>query len=119
MSKGFLNRLLRQMELPHGLSLHRRGPSMLKEEVDVASSTNTNKCLHNGDVALVFGSAGDEASIQRFSCVSLQPETDGPRTEVLLPEDIPPVFESYADVPPFHERPFQSMLQDAKNDRMR
>ena len=117
MSKGFLNRLLRQMELPHGLSLHRRGPSILKEEVDVVS--NTNNCLHNGDVALVFGSAGDEATIERFSCVSLQPETDGPRTEVLLPEDIPPVFESYADVPPFHERPFQSMLQDAKNNRTR
>mmetsp|Transcript_7437 Transcript_7437/g.16861 ORF Transcript_7437/g.16861 Transcript_7437/m.16861 type:complete len:1957 (+) Transcript_7437:3-5873(+) len=125
LSKGWMNRFLRQMEFPDGISLHRPGPSAyLSKDTDDNPTTmmDTPTSFHNGDVALVFGSeTGDEAAVQRFSCVSLQPETtedDGPRKKVLLPEDIPPIFESYAVVPPFHERPFQGMLQDVKNNRI-
>jgi len=121
MSNGFLNRALRQIEFPHGMSLHRPPPSIdisptLKPP---AGSDTSSDCLHNGDVALVFGSdTDDEDEIRRFSCVSLQPETSGPR-KVILPEDVPPIFESYASVPPFNERPFQGMLKNEKNNRIR
>ena len=113
------------MEFPEGISLHRPGPGTLflpKENIATPTTSDTSDCLHNGDVALVFGSdAGEEAAIERFSCVSLQPANtvDGPRKKVLLPEDIPPMFESYAEVPPFHERPFQGILQDVNSNRVR
>ena len=59
----------------------------------------------------MFGSEYyDEAAIRRFSCVSLH--SDGPQTNVLLPVDIPPIFESYAEVPSFHGRPFHGTLKD-------
>ncbi len=117
LQKGWLNRLFRQLELPHGISLHRR-PSL-----DTSSQTDETECplsasgdtsfFHGGDVALVFGSEfGDKVPIRRFSCVSLLPEAYGPRKNVLLPGDVLPIFESYAEVPPFHERPFQGILQD-------
>lgn len=101
--------------------MHRPSPgSFSQADHPSASSTFlTPECLHSGDVALVFGSNKDgEGDIQRFSCVSLQPEVDGPRN-VLIPDDIPPIFESYAEVPPFHERPFQGILKDEKNNRLR
>ena len=121
MSNGFLNRLLRQMDFPQGISLHRPSSMSTPKEEQFSStlSVTNSGCLHNGDVALVFGSDSTATEIRRYSCVSLQPETNCSRTNALLPEDIPPIFESYANVPPFHERPFKSMLQDVKNDRMR
>lgn len=132
LKKGWMNRFMRQMELPEGLSLHRPSPvaNLPKEDVDNTTTTpDKPDYLHNGDVALVFGSGhGDEASehnsladdiMRRYSCVSVLPEIDGPSENVLLPQDIPPIFENYAMVPPFHERPFQGMLQDANNNRVR
>ncbi|KAL7542840.1 hypothetical protein ACHAXR_012149 [Thalassiosira sp. AJA248-18] len=130
LKEGWMNRFLRQMELPDGISLHRGCGLLPKENVSTSATTpEMPDCFHNGDVALVFGSdyedeaaeqasSRDDDNLRRFSCVSVQPETDGPTKKVLLPEDIPPIFESYAMVPPFHERPFQGMLQDEKNNRM-
>ncbi|KAL9179777.1 hypothetical protein ACHAXT_007747 [Thalassiosira profunda] len=112
LAKGWMNRFLRQMEFPPGISLHRPSALSPPEAGGFASSPN-------GDAALVFGAEGvpDGDEMRRFSCVSLQPETDG-STKSLTPEDIPPIFESYAVVPPFSERPFQGMLQDTKNGRV-
>lgn len=115
LSKGWMNRFFRQMEFPHGISLHRR-PNLGRSSSDDSASSSAldhSNFLHSGDVAVVFGSEiGDKAPIRRFSCVSLLPELNGPRNTALLPEDIPPIFESYAEVPLFHERPFKGMLQD-------
>lgn len=125
LSKGWMNRFLRQMEFPGGMSLHRPSPSMLlpaENDITYSSTSDPPAALHNGDVALVFGSdARDERGdqLQRFSCVSIQPDTDGPRKKVLFPDDVPPIFESYAAVPPFHERPFQGILKDKNNSRIR
>ena len=115
--KGWLNRIFRQMEFPHGISLHRRPsldtPSQTDETESPLSASVDTSFLHGGDAALVFGSEfGDKVPIRRFTCVSLLPEAYGPRKNVLFPGDVPPIFESYAEVPPFHERPFQGMLQD-------
>ena len=116
-TKGWLNRLLRQMEFPHGISLHRRpnlGAPRTDDDNETPPSESDDTCfLHGADVALVFGSElGDTVPIRRLSCVSLLPEADGLRKNVFLPGDVPPIFESYAEVPPFHERPFQGMLHD-------
>ncbi len=114
-NKGWLNRFFRQMEFPDGVSLHRRSsPDKLspkEDNVTFWSSVDPSNLRHCGDVALVFGSESfDEAAIRRFSCVSLH---DGPSTKnALLPQDVPPIFESYAEVPSFHERPFQGTLRD-------
>ncbi|KAL3763104.1 hypothetical protein ACHAWU_004990, partial [Discostella pseudostelligera] len=117
LSRGCLNRFFRQMEFPHGISLHRRPihgtPSQRDDGGTSSPALDDTSFLHGGDAALIFGSEiGDKVPIRRFSCVSLLPEEYGPRENVILPDDIPPIFESYAEVPPFHERPFQGILQD-------
>ena len=115
LSKGWLNQFFRQIEFPDGISLHRRsGPGKLsKKEDDITylTSADAPSLRHSGDVALVFGSEKfDEAAIRRFSCVSLH--ADPSKRNVLLPEDIPPIFECYAEVPSFHERPFQGTFEN-------
>jgi hypothetical protein len=115
LSKGWLNRFFRQMEFPDGISLHRRsGPGKLSEkggDITYLTSADGPNLRHCGDVALVFGSEKfDQAAIRRFSCVSLH--ADLPKRNVLLPEDIPPILECYAEVPSFHERPFQGTLEN-------
>jgi hypothetical protein len=115
LSKGWLNRFFRQMEFPDGISLHRKsGPGKLSSKEDCTTFSSSADALnrrHCGDVALVFGSeCFDEAAIRRFSCVSLH--EDPPQNNVLLPENVPPIFESYAEVPSFHERPFQGTIVD-------
>ncbi|KAL7545175.1 hypothetical protein ACHAWF_008526, partial [Thalassiosira exigua] len=123
LSDGWVNRFLRQTDLPPGYSLHRPGPCKLLQSASKISPVEVPACSHSADVALVFGSdpeADDinETGIRRFSCVSLHPDSADPSRNVLLPEDIPPILETYAMVPPFHERPFQGMLQDDKNYRV-
>jgi hypothetical protein len=83
LSKGWLNRFIRQSELPEGISLHRRsGSAMLPQnEYDITTTDAANR--HCGDVALVFGSEYyDEAAIRRFCCVPLH--SDCPQNNVLL-----------------------------------
>jgi hypothetical protein len=115
LNKGWLNRFFRQMEFPDGISLHRRSSpgklSPIEDNITFLSSADAQNRRHCGDVALVFGSESfDEAAIRRFSCVSLH--DDPPQKNVLLPEDVPPIFECYAEVPSFHERPFQGTLKE-------
>jgi len=111
LSKGWLNRFIRQSELPEGISLHRRSGSAILPQNGNDTTTTDAANRHCGDVALVFGSEYyDEAAIRRFCCVPLH--SDCPQNNVLLPEDVPPIFESYAEVPVFHDRPFQGTLKD-------
>jgi hypothetical protein len=111
LSKGWLNRFIRQSELPEGISLHRRSGSAMLPQNEYDTTTTDAANRHCGDVALVFGSEYyDEAAIRRFCCVPLH--SDCPQNNVLLPEDVPPIFESYAEVPLFHDRPFQGTLKD-------
>ena len=104
------------MEFPDGISLHRPSPKAVENGGNASETLDTPDHLHNGDVALVFG--GND-QVRRFSSVSLQPDMDIPNTRALFPDDIPPIFESYALVPSFEDRPFQGMLQDKRNNRIR
>lgn len=113
LAKGSVKRALRQIELPQGLSLHRPG-SISSDDVNMAT---VPAHLYNADVALVFGTDTEaDSSVRRFQCVSLNP---GSIEKTLHPEEVPEIFEVYAAVPPFHERPFQAILQDDSNHRMR
>lgn len=115
MAKGSVKRFLRQVELPSGVSLHRPSP---KTVTSISDDCKDQKSYQASSVALVFGTdVPDESeSIRRFAAVSLQSD-DSPQ-HGLVPDSIPPIFESYAVVPPFHERPFLGTLRDEKNHRI-
>ncbi|KAK1747786.1 DENN domain-containing protein [Skeletonema marinoi] len=122
MAKGSVKRFLRQVELPIGVSLHRPSPKIFTSGGDQFEAQNSHQA---SSVALVFGtdaptdsgsvtssSESDRSkAVRRFAAVSLQ-------AGGLVPNSIPPVFESYAVVPPFHERPFLGTLRDEKNHRI-
>ena len=129
---GWSNRLLRYIDLPKGISIHRHG--LCSQCLDDAESISGLQASHVGDVAVVFGANDD--NLRRFSSTALKSGS----APGLLPEFIPPgmfllsnvsfslskvstgttfsVFEQYAAVPPFHERPFQGILRDSRNGRI-
>lgn len=129
---GWSNRLLRNTDLPKGISIHRHGPR--SQCLDEIESVSGSRASHVGDVAVVFGAIDD--TLRRFSSIALKSGS----APGLLPEFIPPgmfvlsniscslskvstvatlsVFEQYASVPPFHERPFQGILRDSRNGRI-
>ena len=127
MLKGSMKRFIRQVELPEGVSLHRPSPKAFAPvESDVVSRPHEWP-----PVALVFGtdipsdsdsvtssSVSDGSnSVRRFVSAALQ--SGEVAQHRLLPDSIPPVFESYAVVPPFHARPFLGTLRDEKKHRIR
>lgn len=127
MAKGSVKRFLRQVELPTGVSLHRPSPKIITSGGD---HIKAHKSHQASSVAIVFGTdvptdassatglsefEGNK-SVQRFAAVSLQ--SGEPPQHGLVPNSIPPVFESYAVVPPFHDRPFLGTLRDEKNHRL-
>lgn len=127
MARGSVKRFLRQVELPTGLSLHRPSPKIIISGGDHVRAHESHQA---SSVALVFGTdvptdansaSGSFESegrkpVRRFAAVSLQSgETS---QHGLAPNSIPPVFESYAVVPPFNERPFLGTLRDEKNHRL-
>lgn len=138
-NKGWLNKALRQIEFPHGLSLHRPGPGepSLNDSSVLSSRSQDPVSLHNADVAIVFGtdidvgSTSDFASsridsskrnesFRRFACVPLHDKADYATGDcVLLTDELPATIEQYSTVPPFHARPFQGILMDQRNNRMR
>lgn len=107
---GWSNRLLRNTDLPKGISIYRHGPR--SQCLDEIESVSGSRASHVGDVAVVFGAIDD--TLRRFSSIALKSGS----APGLLPEFIPPVFEQYASVPPFHERPFQGILRDSRNGRI-
>lgn len=126
MAKGSVKRFLRQVELPTGVSLHRPSPKIVTSGGD---HVEAHKSPQASSVALVFGTdvPTDSSSaagslcdgnkfVRRFAAISLQ--SGEPPQHGLVPNSIPPVFESYAVVPPFHERPFLGTLRDEKNHRL-
>lgn len=123
MTKGSMKRFLRQVELPNGVSLHRPSPKIFTSGGDhkshqassVALVFGTDVPTDSGSVANSSESDGNK-SVRRFAAVSLQ--AGEPLQHSLVPNSIPPVFESYAVVPPFHERPFLGTLRDEKNHRI-
>jgi hypothetical protein len=134
LSKGYAKRLLRQVELPRGLSSHLPGSKQLALTEDESSGL-VDSFMHNADVAVVFGklaeddtvpkassdlssdSAIHQSNLQRHYCSSLHP-ADGP-WDVLAPNDLPDTYEEYMSIPPFRERPFKGMLRKSDNNRMR
>lgn len=127
-------KVLRQIELPHGLSLHLPGTRQswsLREMSEIATEN-----LYNADVAVVFGMEvdGDGAvsspksessddtfsnvmSCQRFTCTSLQNKASS--VKFITPSAIPDSLEEYLLQPPFCERPFTGMLRKEENNRLR
>eukprot|EP00804_Cyclotella_cryptica_P017386 CCRYP_016637-RA/>CCRYP_016637-RA protein AED:0.01 eAED:0.01 QI:87/1/1/1/1/1/3/866/1626 len=139
-SRGCSRKVLRQIELPRGLSLHLPASKQsVPVRDDFCGSIDT---LHNADIAVVFATQCEQdegdaspksatsdssaestiinSSLRRLSCVSLQPEMHEmpPPSNCLTPADIPDTFEEYMFSPPFCERPFQGMLRQAENNRM-
>jgi hypothetical protein len=125
MTKGSVKRFFRQVELPKGVSLHRPSPKTLTS----SSEFGAQKSHQASSVAVVFGTdvptdsgsaantqTGKNRSVRRFAAVSLQ--SGGSPQRGLVSDSIPTVFESYAVVPPFHERPFLGALRDQKNQRI-
>jgi hypothetical protein len=141
-SRGCSKKVLRQIELPHGLSLHLPASKQFVPVRDDSCGISMSN-LHNADVAIVFATQGEQddgdaspksaksdssaesttinSSFQRLSCVSLQQEVHDmpPPSPCLTPADIPDTFEEYMLSPPFCERPFQGMLRQNENNRMR
>lgn len=141
-SRGCSKKVLRQLELPHGLSLHLPASKQFVPVIDDTCGTSMSN-LHNADVAVVFATQGEQddgdaspksaksnssaesttinSSLQRLSCVSLQQEVHEipPPSPCLTPADIPDTFEEYMLSPPFCERPFQGMLRQNENNRLR
>jgi len=137
-NEGWLNKALRQIEFPHGLSLHRPGPGepSLNDSSALSSRSQVPISLHNADVAIVFGTEIDvgntsdfavsridsskrNESFRRFACVPLHDRADYATGDcILLTDEIPATIEQYSTVPPFHARPFQGILMDQRNNRM-
>jgi hypothetical protein len=129
MLKGSMKRFIRQVELPEGVSLHRPSPKAFAPvESDVIPRPHEWP-----PVALVFGTdipsddvtgsvtsssvSDGNNSVRRFVSAALQ--SGEAIQHRLVPDSIPPVFESYAVVPPFHARPFLGTLRDEKKHRIR
>ena len=83
---GWSNRLLRNIDLPKGISIHRHGPR--SQCLDEAESVSGSQASHVGDVAVVFGANGD--TLRRLSSAALKSGSE----PGLLPEFIPPGMSS-------------------------
>ncbi|KAL7467899.1 hypothetical protein ACHAXS_008127 [Conticribra weissflogii] len=135
LNRGWMNKALRQIELPHGLSLHRPGPreDPLSDSSVLSSRSKDQVSLHNADVAIVFGtedvskfakssidSSKRNELFRRFACVPLHQKADNATDDcVLRTDEVPATIEQYSTVPPFHDRPFQGVLMDQSNHRIR
>jgi hypothetical protein len=133
--KGYAKRILRQVELPRGLSSHLPG-SKHHALTEDDSFEPVDSSLHNADIAVVFGKLADDdaipkaasdlsadsalaqSNILRHACSSLHP-VDVSRNDVLTTNDLPDSFEEYMSSPPFRDRPFKGMLRKSDNHRMR
>ena len=131
---GYSKKVLRQLELPRGLSSHLPGSNL--DEHEDGCSDQMDSSLHNADVAVVFGKhAIDDAlpnpssdlsedpsviqsNIQRLACGPVLPDISS-NADVLTTADLPETFEEYMCCPPFRDRPFKGMLRKDDNNRMR
>ena len=133
--KGYSKKVLRQLELPRGLSSHLPGSKQDTQFEDDCCEP-VDSYFHNADIAVVFGkhaiddalpkpssdlsadSSVMQANIQRHACGSLYPDTSS-SANVLTTADLPETFEEYMCCPPFRDRPFKGMLRKDDNNRMR
>ena len=136
--RGYAKKVLRQIELPTGVSLHLPGPKKLPSIGNESEEPSDSYHLHNADIAIVFSKQAEEddlpkpasdlstdsttihSNIQRHACSFLHPDVQSNETaQVLYPSDIPDSFEEYMGSPPFRDRPFKGMLRIGDNNRMR
>lgn len=136
--KGYSKKVLRQIDLPRGLSSHLPGSRKhMVTNDDSFEPVSSSSC--NADLAIVFGQVADDdvipkaasdlsseskmtqSNIQRFVCHSLQPDTyvGLSSNNSMTTADVPESFEEYMAYTPFRDRPFKGMLRKTENNRMR
>lgn len=135
--RGYAKKVLRQIDLPNGVSSHLPGPKRLPSLGNESGELSDSYHLHNADIAIVFSKQVEDdlpkpasdlsansttihSNIQRHACSFLHPKLQSNETgQVLYPVDIPDSFEEYMGSPPFRDRPFKGMLRIGDSNRRR
>lgn len=117
---GCLKRLLRKVELPESVSMH-------KPYKVAAKNTESEREHQNADWAVVFGSSVgpelasqmpvpglDAQDVRRYTCLPVALNRDVDYDEFRPEEVLPATFESYAVVPLSKPKPFAQVVDDGR-----